>query len=82
MSNICDIYNYADDNTLGCGENIVDVTNSPPPPTNKLEHATGVMLNWFNYNLMQANRNKFHYILFNRNNTNEINSICARNMTL
>ena len=26
MSNICDIYNYADDNTLGYGGNIVNVT--------------------------------------------------------
>ena len=60
---------------MGCGGNIVDVTN-------KLEHATDVMLNWFNSNLMQANPNKFHYILFNRNNSNEINSICVRNMIL
>ena len=50
--------------------------------TNKLEHATGVLLNWFNSNLMQANPNKFHYILFNRNNANEINSICVTNMIL
>ena len=42
MSDICDIYNYADGNTLDCGGNIVDVTN-------KLEHDTDVMLNWFNF---------------------------------
>ena len=48
MSEICDKYNYADDNTLGCGGNIIYVTN-------KMEHATDIMLNWFNSNLMQAN---------------------------
>ena len=43
-SEICDIFKHVDDNTLGCGENIIDVTS-------KLEHATDIMLNWFNSNL-------------------------------
>ena len=43
MSEICDIYNYA---------NGIYVTN-------KMEHDTDIMLNWFNSNLMQENPNKF-----------------------
>ena len=52
MSNTCDIYNYADDNTIGCqSENI-------PHLTVKLQRSIGELLNWFESNYMQANPNE------------------------
>ena len=64
MSNTCEIYNYADANTLGCqSENI-------PHPTVKLQRSIGELLNWFESNYMQANPNKFQFIIFDKHNSN------------
>jgi hypothetical protein len=46
---ICDVFNYADDNTVGCsGENVEDVRK-------QLEIVSNVMINWFNENMMKIN---------------------------
>jgi hypothetical protein len=58
---ICDVFNYADDNTVGCsGENVEDVRK-------QLEIVSNVMINWFNENMMKVNPEKFQYIVFGKN---------------
>jgi hypothetical protein len=58
---ICDVFNYADDNTVGCsGENVEDVRK-------QLEIVSNVMINWFNENMMKVNPDKFQYIVFGKN---------------
>jgi len=49
----CDLYNYADDNTLSCSDaNIYNVIES-------LESDSQSLINWFSDNHMQANPDKF-----------------------
>ncbi len=60
----CDVYNYADDNTVGCsGNDNVEVMN-------KLSHVSNIMIQWFQNNLMKANPDKFQLIVFNPRSTN------------
>ena len=50
---MCNIYNYADDNTISCyGNNIDEVCT-------KLKPVTSILMNWFQENNMQANPAKF-----------------------
>ena len=61
----CDVYNYADDNTVGCtGATTNDVQS-------KLELVASKMLSWFGNNFMKANPNKFQYIIFDRSIKND-----------
>ena len=60
----CDVYNYADDNTLAfCHKdpNIVKVT---------LEEASQISVEWFQDNFMKANPSKFQCMTLSRNNQN------------
>lgn len=58
IMNQCDVYNYADDNTVGCvGDTIVNVRE-------KLENVSKIMIDWFDINHMKANLSKFQYIVF------------------
>ena len=51
--NLCDVFNYADDNTVGCiGDTMNDVKQ-------KLESVSRIMFNWFDVNHMKANPSKF-----------------------
>ena len=57
---LCDIFNYADDNTVCCvGDNVDDVKN-------KLHIVSSTMMKWFDANFMQANPSKFQFIVFDR----------------
>ncbi len=63
------IYNYADDNTLGCySKNITDLVKI-------LEEESNVALNWLANNEMIANPDKFHAIIVkkDRSDTTGIN---------
>ena len=58
IMNLCDVFNYADDNTVGCiGDTMNDVKQ-------KLENVSRIMFNWFDVNHMKANPSKFQYIVF------------------
>ena len=70
----CDIYNYADDNSIGCsGESTEEVVQ-------KLQMVASLMLNWFDSNYLQANRNKFQFII--HNNVPNNCSLSINNVTL
>jgi hypothetical protein len=57
---LCDVYNYADDNTICCaGDTVAQVTK-------QLEMVSSVMIEWFNQNMMKVNPEKFQYIVFQR----------------
>ena len=52
----CDLYNYADDNTLSFhSPNFGEVVNV-------LQQENNILINWFNFNCMQANPEKFQAI--------------------
>ena len=52
----CDLYNYADDNTLSFhSPNFDDVVNV-------LQQESNILINWFHFNCMQANPEKFQAI--------------------
>ena len=70
----CDIYNYADDNSIGCsGESIEEVVQ-------ELQMVAELMLNWFDSNYLQANPNKFQFII--HNNVPNNCSLSINNVTL
>ena len=52
------IYNYADNNTVSACDKTIDDLH------NKLTKVSGLLLQWFTENYMQANASKFHYIMF------------------
>ena len=56
----CQIYNYADDNSLAYSHNDLSVVKS------KLENASQFALQWFKVNNMEANPSKFQSIVFSR----------------
>ena len=57
MENVFDIYNYADDNSVGCyGKSIEEVIG-------KLQTVASVMLEWFQGNYLQDNPEKFQFIV-------------------
>ena len=60
IQNICDVYNYADDNSVGCSG------NNPEEITNNLKHVVNIMLKWFKDNYLKANPDKFQFILFSK----------------
>ena len=54
----CDLYNYADDNTLSFhAPNFDEVVNV-------LQQESNILINWFHFNSMQANPEKFQAIAF------------------
>ena len=60
LARLCDIFNYADDNTVSCyGHNVNDVKRD-------LENVLVKMLNWFKENEMKVNNEKSQLILFSR----------------
>ena len=55
----CDISNYADDTTASCaGDNVDEIIE-------KLQNVASIMLTWFQSNYLQANPDKFQFILYN-----------------
>ena len=61
LERLCDIFNYADDNTVCCyGKSVKDVKD-------KLEDVINKMLYWFEVNEMKVNNDKFQFILFSKN---------------
>jgi hypothetical protein len=52
----CDLYNYADDNTLSFHSSNFDEV------VNVLQQESNILINWFNFNCMQANPEKFQAI--------------------
>lgn len=60
IEKLSDIFNYADDNTVGyCAESVQEVNRA-------LQQATKEMLSWFEINYMQANPAKFQFIVFDK----------------
>jgi len=65
LENKCEIYNYADDNSVCCfATNFDDVKSN-------LECICKSMLEWFNVNYLQANPDKFQVIIFENGKNNE-----------
>ena len=62
LSTICNIYNYADDNSICCEGNDYESAHQ-----NVLQSAN-VMLKWFKENYLQANPSKFQFIVFDKTN--------------
>jgi hypothetical protein len=60
LDGLCDVYNYADDNTLSENDNDVNVV------VDKLEVASCEAVTWFEENSMQANADKFQVSLLSR----------------
>ena len=56
----CDIFNYADDNTICCYGNSINEVST------KLQSAIDDVLKWFDNNYMQANPAKFQLIMFGK----------------
>ena len=73
---MCYVYNYADDNTIGCSGKY------PQEVQMKLENVSNVMLKWFDENMMKANPEKFQYIIFNRNKKDGVNVINVNNVVI
>ena len=60
VSQSCDVFNYADDNTIGCnGNNAIDVCT-------KLQSIANNMIMWFQENDLKANPDKFQMIIFDK----------------
>ena len=62
LNNLCDVYNYADDNTLSFSH------KDPKIIKDKLEKAATCAISWFKGNFMQANASKFQAICISRQN--------------
>ncbi len=60
LADICDIFNYADNNTAGCYSTIVQVA------LDKLNNAVSKMLTRYRSNEMNVNSNTFQLIVFDR----------------
>ncbi len=60
LAAICEIFNYADDNTASCyGATVQEVLH-------KLNNFVSTMLTWFSLNEMKVNSDKFQLIVFDR----------------
>ncbi len=60
LSTMCDIFNYADDNTACCyGDTTAEVIKG-------LEKVASVMITWLKLNQMKVNGNKLQLIILNR----------------
>ena len=60
MSEMCSIYNYADDNTIAVHG------QSHPVVIEQLSVCANYMIDWFTRNCMKANPDKFQFIVFDR----------------
>ncbi len=60
VSDICDIYNYADDNRIVCQSDGIPHLHL----TMKLQRSIEVLLNCHESNYMQANPNNFQFTIF------------------
>ena len=58
----CNIYNYADDNTIAQIEMDLNILMS------ELENKAGICIEWFDNNMMKANAHKFQFMLCDRKN--------------
>ena len=58
MEKTCEIYNYADDNSVCCYDPDIDCVIS------NLETVCNVMIDWFHQNYLKANPEKFQAIIF------------------
>jgi len=74
---LCDVFNYADDNTVACvGTNVNELQT-------KLENVSNIMLRWFDDNMMKANPEKFQFIVFNTNSkADDVYTIKINDITL
>ena len=62
LKQMCEVYNYADDNTLSFSHRDLSVVKD------KLEKASERAIIWFKVNYMKANPSKFQAICFSRDN--------------
>ena len=60
LNSLCDIFNYADDNTVGC------MSNSFQQLKVNLQMSVRVLLDWYESNCMRANPDKFQCIVFGK----------------
>ena len=70
------LYNYADDNTLSYGHPDFNVL------TSVLESESNVLINWFKFNKMQANPDKFQVLAVGKKTFDKNMKICIQNSTL
>ena len=63
LTQFCDVYNYADDNTLSYSDKNILLVRS------KLERASEQAIAWFKRNYMKANPTKFQAICLSRDDT-------------
>ena len=60
IDDLCDIYNYADDNTICVHGKVIDDVIS------QVENVSNILLDWFDANYLQANPDKFQFILLHK----------------
>ena len=80
----CDLYNYADDNTLSRADKDINIVKQD------LENDSLILINWFSDNKMQANPDKFQAIAIGSKtqkhklefNINDINISCDEDVKL
>jgi hypothetical protein len=76
FSRSCQIFNYADDNTICC------FGNSKEEVKNKLQREISNMNIWFTNNGMSVNANKFQMILFDKSNCDDNDFITVDSVTI
>ena len=60
LNSLCDVYNYADDNTVGC------MSTSFQQLKTNLQMSVRVLLDWYESNCMRANPDKCQCIVFGK----------------
>ena len=72
----CDLYSYADDNSLAnSGPSIDDVLEN-------IRNDSQIAIQWFEQNGMQANPDKFHFMIISRQITDPVNINLIGNVTI
>ena len=76
MATLCDVFNYADDNTICCYGKTVDTVKQD------LQSKIMYMTEWFKSNEMKVNVDKFQMILFDKRGSNSDDFITSDNCTI
>ena len=76
MKKYCNVFNYADDNTISCTGNTIESVK------NDLALSLDVMMNWFVINGMKANPDKFQLIFFGKSDMYQNECITLNNLSI
>ena len=74
LENVCNLYNYADDNTL------LNTHHSITCLKTKLETSAAVAMHWFDVNGMKSNQTKFQAMILNNHPDLSDISLCVNDM--